>query len=156
MMKPLILFSIILLLLTPVVLALPKLYYVNDTRVRFYDDRMNVTACLETLSYVPETYFTNLTAISFYASRNGRTLGMYFWGPRFFFTYRGRCASSTIIHELAHHQQYITGHPLSEALAHNGTFRVVQEKITEAYECNRWGYACWRLNQTSRGERRWN
>lgn len=99
----------------------PLSYHVYNTSIKFYDDKINKTECLEMMGNIPMVYYKDMRYIKIYYSTNGKTVGKYWWLYSTIETF-DNCDQDTIIHELAHHCQYARGDTDSMGKKHIGHF----------------------------------
>ena len=106
----------------------PLKYSVSATAVKFYNDKINKTSCMEMMKTIPLNYYANVNAIKVFARGKVHILGQYWWGATNIEIFGG-CDQETLIHELAHHCQYMRKDKLWQGYQHAGNFSDCLEEI---------------------------
>ncbi len=95
---------------------------VSATQVKYYS--MPEGSCQDTINSIPKEYYKSLRSLQFYNRSAHR--GDYY--PNQIRVFSG-CDLSVLIHELAHHQQFIHREKWGQILRHTGNFSEYEEEI---------------------------
>jgi hypothetical protein len=121
--------SLALLLSISLVSAYVPIENHNGVRFKVYDHSVNATQCYEIVERIPKEYLTGNLVIRIQREHR-KYLGFYYWGGTL--DMYGNCEEGVLIHELAHHRQYIKGDTLYELSTHGGRFEEFESEILNA------------------------
>lgn len=152
MIKRLFLFvAILFVLVIPISFAWAKPVNYNEVSIRFYDDKINKEDCFKTFDKIPKEYFEGMQYINIYSEKLSQTLlkqtmwtssldsvsysgdgviGYYYWGWNKIELFN-KCEINNVVHELAHHKNYIDGFTFEETNAHDDIFYNAEAEIWE-------------------------
>lgn len=104
---------------------------VSAYRIKYYSPSINQEECLETIGSIPQSYFQGMKQISIMNIDSHSFLGEYY--PHLIYITNG-CDKQVLIHELAHHLQFVRGDTWNELITHRGHFLEYLEEIAlESY-----------------------
>lgn len=100
----------------------------KGVQLRFYG--VNKSQCIELVSSVltDEQYFQKLHSISFFDRQCNAYYGLYY-PPGVIYILNGCSSNWVLVHELAHHQQYIHGETAQQMRSHTGKFESYEKMI---------------------------
>jgi hypothetical protein len=106
-------------------LSLPQGYAYT---VKYYSPKINQTECQNIIDSIPDKYFVSLRLISVMDIKHRSSQGKY--GSNIIYLLSG-CDKEILVHELAHHWQYVNGNSWSDILSHRGNFYAFERSITD-------------------------
>lgn len=109
--------------------------YVDGVRVKYFYDNINKTFCNSLIKKIPDEYFKGIVVINF-VKYHRNAAGMYHFGG-VIEIYNG-CDVQTLVHELAHHRQYMMRDPWYELLHHSGNFDKYENEIYDNIKRKYW------------------
>ena len=95
-----------------------------------YTDDININTCKSVFDTIPYKYWEGVKALSIRDVKT-RYYGFYFSGSRIIYLNSG-CEQYVIIHELAHHRQFVKKESLYNIPIHQGNFSEYDSEITVA------------------------
>jgi len=122
------------MLLLIFVLLIPKSYsYIESVeykgfQLRFYDENINKTRCIEFLDSINESHLEKMSSISFFDSKWQRVYGGMYWSGGIIYNMNG-CNKEILTHELGHHLQWLRRDSWMELLYHKGHFYEYMEEV---------------------------
>lgn len=120
---------IVVIISATYIYAYVPIWYYKGIAIKFYAE-INETRCHDIINRVPPKYFEGVNVIRFKAN-HPRYNGLYYWGGTITIF---DCNIGTLVHELAHHQQFLKGDMPYEAITHTGRFEYYKELIMNQTE----------------------
>ena len=106
---------------------------VDQQIIRFHSDKINRSYCYGVVNELPQYSLEGVKLIRVYDIKQHNThLGYYLWNSHIVVLLNG-CDRETLIHELAHHQQFLYNVSFADAKAHRN-FTQYCDKITNSME----------------------
>lgn len=102
--------------------------FVSAINVNYYHYKINQDDCRLVLESIPERYYEGIKYIGFYIMDNDDYIDGYYIPYVNIIRTFDNCSLITLIHELAHHKNYVDG--ISNP-SHNIDFRIAQREIWE-------------------------
>lgn len=99
-------------------------------KVNYYHPTIDQEACQSKIDSIPEEYFEGIKLIRVYYLPGKLANGCYLWGTGVIQLYNG-CKRTTLIHELAHHKNFMDGIDLWHSGLHLQKFKEAEEEIKE-------------------------
>lgn len=104
-------FFLVLLICSVPIYAIPK--------IKFYG-KIDKAECSATIKSIPSSFYEKLKVIKVFEKKNIKYGGMYYLGG--VIELYGGCNKIILVHELAHHQQYMHKEKYYDLLNHKGNF----------------------------------
>lgn len=131
-MKKIILILILLLMVGSVIATH---YDFKKYNLYTYSEDVDWYHCMKQFDCIPYHYWDGIKEIRVYNDREYNVRGRYYISGLLVID-EIECSMDIITHELAHHQQWITGDPLYELEFHTGNFNKYLDEIEESVNCN--------------------